>query len=400
MKHRVAILFDNFGPYHLARLRSAAEICDLLAVEFGASSDEYAWRRETSGEFSTITLNPAGTASKMSAASFRKALGEALGAFRPEVVFVPGWGSRGALQSLQWCLDHRIPAVVMSESTQWDAPRSRVAEWVKGRILSCFSSALAGGTSHVSYLKQLGVSARGIFTGYDAVDNAYFGLDAHRPRPTPMDGGRFLASARFVSKKNLFLLLSAYAMYRSRALMEGKVPWGLVLLGDGPLRSELERFSTESGLQRSLIMPGFVQYPDLPRWYAEASCFVHASLIEPWGLVVNEAMAAGLPVIVSRTCGCAADLVREGVNGWTFDPTDKLGLAELMRRIATSPEQLKSMGESSRRIIRDWGTERFAAGVLAATESALGKGVESVDPLTSALLTFSRCREELFRKFR
>ena len=147
-------------------------------------------------------------------------------------------------------------------------------------------------------------------------------------------------------------------------------------------------------------MPGFVQYPDLPRWYAEASCFVHASLIEPWGLVVNEAMAAGLPVIVSRTCGCAADLVQEGVNGWTFDPTDKLGLAELMRRISASPEQAKLMGESSRRIIRDWGTERFAAGVLAATKSALGKGVESVDLLTSALLTFSRYREEYFRKFR
>ena len=400
MNHRkVAILFDNFGPYHLARLRAAAEVSELLAVEFGASSDEYAWKREHSAGFASVTLNPAGSVSRMNGGSFRKALGKALGAFRPEVVFVPGWGSRGALHSLQWCLDHRLPAVVMSESTSWDAPRSRFPEWVKSRLLSLFSSALVGGTSHIRYLELLGFSPGRIFTGYDTVDNSFFEREVQRFPQQNGKTGCFLASARFVAKKNLSFLLAAYAGYRLRSLHAGGNPWDLVLLGDGHLRPELESQATELGLVGSLHMPGFVQYPDLPRRYAEASCFVHVSLIEPWGLVVNEAMASGLPVLVSRTCGCAADLVREGRNGWTFDPMDRDALVELMLRVAASPDQLPSMGEASRCLIRGWGPERFATGVLASTESALGKGSGSVNPLTSALLNLSLCRGELFRKF-
>ena len=398
MKHRVAILFDNFGPYHLSRLRAAAEVCELLAVEFGASSDEYAWKREQVAGLTSVTLNSTGPVSRMSDESFRKALAKALWDFQPEVVFVPGWGSGRALQSLQWCLEHRIPAVVMSESTPWDATRSRFPEWVKSRLLSLFSSALVGGASHVRYLELLGFSPQRIFTGYDAVDNAFFAAEVSGIPPKNGEKRSFLASARFVPKKNLTFLLTAYARYRSRSLQAGLNPWDLILLGDGPLRPQLESLATELELEGSLQMPGFVQYPDLPRWYAKASCFVHASLIEPWGLVVNEAMASGLPVLVSRPCGCAADLVREGVNGWTFDPMDQKALVDLMIRTAAAPNQLASMGEASRCLIGEWGTERFASGVLASTESALGVGPLSAGIVNSFLLSLTLGRGALSRK--
>jgi glycosyltransferase involved in cell wall biosynthesis len=376
-KHRVAILFDNFGPYHVARLRAAAEVCELLAVEFGASSDEYAWNREQAAGLTSVTLNPTGPVSRMSDESFCKALGKALWDFQPEVVFVPGWGSRSALFSLQWCLQNRVPAVVMSESTAWDAPRSRFSEWVKGRLLTLFSSAFAGGHSHVRYLVELGYPLGRIFTGYDAVDNDFFSREGELCRQSPHARPSFLASARFVPKKNLPFLISAYAGYREKSVSSGLIPWNLILLGDGPGRPELEALAYEEGIAESLRMPGFVQYPDLPRWYAGASCFVHASRIEPWGLVVNEAMASGLPVIVSRTSGCAADLVREGVNGWTFDPRDAFSLAELMLNMTSSPDLVCSLGAAGRAIISEWGPERFAAGVLASAEAAIERGAVS-----------------------
>jgi glycosyltransferase involved in cell wall biosynthesis len=286
----------------------------------------------------------------------------------------------------------------MSESTPWDAPRSRFPEWVKSRLLSLFSSALVGGASHGRYLELLGFSPQRIFKGYDAVDNAFFAAEVHGISPKNEERPCFLASARFVPKKNLSFLLTAYARYRSRSFQAGRNPWDLILLGDGPLRPELESLATDLELEGSLQMPGFVQYPDLPRWYARASCFVHASMIEPWGLVVNEAMACGLPVLVSRPCGCATDLVHEGVNGWTFDPLDQDELVDLMFRTALAPDQLPSMGEASRCLIGEWGTERFASGVLASTESALRVGPLSAGIVDSVLLSLTLGRCELSRK--
>ena len=81
-------------------------------------------------------------------------------------------------------------------------------------------------------------------------------------------------------------------------------------------------------------MPGFKQYHDLPAYYGLAGAFVHTSTVEQWGLVVNEAMAAGLPVLVSRNCGCAADLVQDGVNGFAFDPLDGDRMAALLTKVA------------------------------------------------------------------
>ena len=186
----------------------------------------------------------------------------------------------------------------------------------------------------------------------------------------------FLASARFIVKKNLPRLIQAYAQYRDQAETResGKQKaeiWSLVLLGDGPLKSDLCRLISDIGLQNTVLLPGFKQYDELPAFYALARAFVHASAIEQWGLVVNEAMASGLPVIVSNRCGCATDLVQEGRNGFTFDPYNVGQLAELMTRISAVGFPLPEIGATGRNIIASWGLERFAAGFQGATELAV-----------------------------
>jgi len=265
----------------------------------------------------------------------------------------------------------------MSESTEWDEPRTGWKEWIKRKLVGLFPSALAGGKRHSDYLTKLGMPAERIFLGYDAVDNRYFGNKAEEIRPYGEEARRqyglppdyFLASARFVEKKNLPRLLEAYALYRTSC--RSPAPWSLVLLGDGSLRDALELQLGALGLRDHVMMPGFKQVADLPAYYALAGAFVHPSTVEPWGLVVNEAMASGLPVLVSNRCGCAPELVGEGVNGFTFDPLHVEELARKMLRLSAPDFPRAAFGKKSREIVAGWGPERFARGLSQAIEAAL-----------------------------
>ena len=405
---RVAILFDNFGPYHLARLSAASLVCNVLAVEFGSSSAEYDWKASEASGLQRVALNDRGSSRELSPEEFQKRLFAVLDGFHPEAVVVPGWGYRGSLLALRWGLSHRVPVICMSESTQWDEVRNPIKEWIKRRIISLFSSALVGGTPHRAYVQELGMPSDRIFLGYDAVDSRFFSEEARKLGISSSESGEkrkpyFLASARFIEKKNLQRLLRAYALYRRKVESRGSRiegidsgfrsqvsslpdPFDLVLLGDGAQRSELEKLRSELGLADCVEMPGFKQYEELPSYYAHAGAFIHASTTEQWGLVVNEAMASSLPVLVSNRCGCAADLVREGENGWTFDPTNEEQIADLMLRIASDETRRKSMGLKSREIIAEWGPDRFASGVKSDVEAALAAPLKKAGLLDRLIL--------------
>jgi glycosyltransferase involved in cell wall biosynthesis len=301
----------------------------------------------------------------------------ALDEIRPAVAAIPGWADRGALAALSWCLRQGVPAILMSQSTFLDAPRVWWKESIKRRVVHLCQAGLVGGTPHRDYMAKLGMPRERIFLGYASVDNVHFQRGAQRARENALQLRQqmglperyFLSSNRFIPKKNLPLLLRAYARYRASANHE---PWKLVLLGDGELRPELERLRDELGLRDSVLMPGFKQYQDLPTYYGLAGAFVHASTAEQWGLVVNEAMAAGLPILVSRHCGCAADLMHDGVNGFGFDPHDTALLASLFAKIAClTPNDRAAMGAASRQIVAGWSPEAFEQNVVLAVQEAL-----------------------------
>jgi glycosyltransferase involved in cell wall biosynthesis len=236
-----------------------------------------------------------------------------------------------------------------------------------------------GGTPHADYLARLGMPRDRIFLGYDIVDNDYFSAKAAEVRGQEeefrkrlgLPGKYFLASARFIEKKNLPRLMEAYARYRQ--LAQPSEMWDLVLLGDGPLRESLNQQLSNLNLAQHVHLPGFKQYDELPAYFGLAGAFVHASATEQWGLVVNEAMASGLPVLVSRRCGCATDLVCEGGNGFTFEHDNVEAIANLMLKISAPGFPLADFGAESRRIISSWGPERFAGGLCEAVTVALKK---------------------------
>lgn len=382
---RTTVIFDNFGPYHQARLRAGARVSDLTAVQVYARSAAYAWDHQARADgFAVVTLFSEGTSLEVSARELASRMHRALDESRPEVVFIPGWSSRAALTALDWCSRRDVPAVVMSETTAWDEKRVGWKEAIKKRIVTLCAAAFVGGSPHADYVAQLGIPPDRVACGYDVVDNDYFREKANEAREQGaalrvahgLPENYFLASARFIEKKNLPRLLQAYACYRD--LAAGKAPgqpWSLVLLGDGALRTSLSALIAERRLGDHVLLPGFKQYGDLPIYYAFAGAFIHASTVEPWGLVVNEAMASGLPVLVSDRCGCVSDLVQNGHNGFKFDPCDVEQIARLMHQVASmTGQERNAMGVESERIMAEWSPSRFAGGLELAARKALASG--------------------------
>jgi glycosyltransferase involved in cell wall biosynthesis len=385
-------MFDMFGPYHLARLNALGARYPTLGIEIAARSGTYDWRRiEVKAQFERRTLFDVNDSSEVSAAQIHRATAAELDRFRPDVVLVPGWTSRGAISMLRWSLNHAIPAVVMSESTRRDRLRQTWREAVKRRVLACFGAGLVGGDPQRDYLAELGMERELIALGYDVIDNAYFSqaagavrADAQRLRAEVSLPERYvLASARFIPIKNLLGLIEAFGRFRR---LRPASQTHLVLLGDGPERAALEAKREQLGLDNAILMPGFKQYDRLPIYYSLADAFLHVSRNEPWGLVVNEAMAARLPVIVSKACGCTSNLVEHGENGYLVAPDDLDEIAECLARLDDDPALRARMAERSSAIIAEWGPERFVTGATEAASIAQQHGARPHHPGARLLL--------------
>ncbi len=394
---RLCVQWPRFGPYHLARLRAAHAYLDPMGVELvgleTAGRDAlYAWGVEAAPEpFRREQAFPERTFEAIPPAEIEAGVTAALDRTDPDAVAITSYSMPDARAALRWCRRRRRVAVVMTDSKADDAPRVAWREHVKRVLLSQYDAALVAGAPHRAYLLRLGFPAERIFSGYDVVDNAFFRAgaeaargrpEAYRPLPGLERGGPFfLASNRFLPRKNLERLLLAYARYRAASA----APWGLRLLGDGPLRPELERTVAEHGIE-GVVFCGFRQIAELPAYYGLAGAFVHPALADPWGLVVNEAMAAGLPVLVSARAGCAEDLVEDGRNGFTFDPERTDRLAELMARVAAPETDRAALGRRSQAIVSGFSPETFARQLGRAVQAGAPRAGRPLRPAAGALL--------------
>jgi len=400
-KPGIAVVFHHIGPYHHARLNAAADRLSVTGIEWSAKGYDAWGVAEAPTRYRKISLFPEATDHYPARATLRRAFCSALEEVNPDVVAVNGWNNFGSLAAVNCCVERRIPMVVMSESAGQDEARIWWKEMIKRRIVDFYSAALVGGQRHVEYLVELGMPRDRIFTGYDVVDNAHFARRALEIRNSKSEirtkygfpENYFLASARFIEKKNLTRLIRAYAEYRDRSQgtgvtdpgYNGDAPWDLVLLGDGPLRATINTQLSTLNLHSHVHLPGFKQYDELPVYYALANAFVHASTTEQWGLVVNEAIASGLPVIVSERCGCAPELVQG--NGFTFDPMDEHELASLLFKMATlSDDERKRLGDASYSIAAEFSPDRFGEGLERAARMAMELAAKRFGVIDRALL--------------
>lgn len=361
----IVFLVQRIGPYHHARLNAAASGGRLTVLETRRDDQVYAWAEVTTQcDYVRTAAAPAD-------------LPAALTSLNPDVLVCVGYSDPEIHQAMHWAVMKGVPMAVCSDSTYADEPRSRWREALKRRLLEGFSAGLVAGTRARDYLQHLGMESGRLFTAWDVVDNDYF---AHGADATRREASRwraelglpveyFLCVSRFVAKKNLPGLLVAYRIYARGA---GANAWPLVLCGGGPQEAELKTQVQAAGLGDRVHFVGFKQYPELPAYYGLAGAFILPSLSDQWGLVVNEAMASGLPVLVAEPCGCVPDLVEAGGNGLVFDPAKPDAIAACLTNMAAlSPAERAAMGRRSREVIAQYSLDAFATGLWAAARAAL-----------------------------
>jgi glycosyltransferase involved in cell wall biosynthesis len=301
-------------------------------------------------------------------------LSASLKKFSPDVIICGGYNYVASWQALTWARRHRVRFILWSESNAQDTRGQRKSvEFLKARFCKCCNGFVVPGKSALEYMRLLGSPATSIFTAPNAVDNTFFAVQAEQVKSQP---GAFreklglprrfiLFVGRLVQEKGPFDLLEAYAKLES--CLRSEV--GLVFAGDGVCREELVQQAKRVS-PGTVCFPGFVHREDLAGLYALAEALVLPTHSEVWGLVVNEAMACGLPIIVTSVTGCLADLVEDGWNGYVVPPRDSDKLSVAINSLVRQPELKQRMSASSLERIRNYSPEACADGLAGAAISA------------------------------
>jgi glycosyltransferase involved in cell wall biosynthesis len=303
---------------------------------------------------------------------------------RFDALWVHGYARRTNLLAILAARLAGIKIFVRDEATALSAPRSPLKRALKAIFFRLLSGSVTGflsiGTANRDYYIANGIAAGRIFPVPYAVDNAFFADRAAQAEPgrtafrarLGLETGRavILYASKFLPRKRADDLLHAYERLLE-TLPDNAVPPYLLFVGDGELRARVEAEAQAKGLGAVLFL-GFRNQTELAAFYDLCDVFVLPSIHEPWGLVVNEVMAAGRPVIVGDEVGCAADLVQPGRNGFTIRAGDVEALAQALYRIVTAdPDARRRMNATSREIIAGWSFAEDVAGLRQALRAAL-----------------------------
>jgi 1,2-diacylglycerol 3-alpha-glucosyltransferase len=369
----VAVIWIDWYAYHIARLRALTQHDRLrgqvMGIELVGGCGVHPgmrFREEERGELPLVTLLPKADWRKSLEPRLALEVWRKLNEANPDLVLVPGYHTLPGLCGAVWARLHRRRSVLMCETTRSDHRRVWWKELTKRSLVRLlFQGAIAGGQPHTRYLTELGLRGP-IGRAYDVVDNDYYARGTGQARATldPSQLGLpedyFLYVGRLSPEKNVDGLIGAFADFRAAG---GRA--SLVLCGDGPLRRQLVTQAENAGVREHVHFEGLKTTAELLPYYAFARAFVLPSTREPWGLVVNEAMASGLPVIVSTRCGCAEDLVRG--NGLVFDPARPDTLRKCLSVVAgMSSGEVAAWGKCSLEII-----DRYSPGVWASEVAQL-----------------------------
>jgi len=371
---RLAVVLPEPTPYRTGMLDRLAERPDLeLTVVYAAAAvQQRAWGIDVGHRAVLLDGRRVPGAARVLRHDYPVSTG-IFGALRDadaDVVVVSGWSTFASQATVAWCRRHGIPYVLLVESNERDARpgwRRTVKNAVVPTVVGGAAEVLVVGSLARESMRARGVPDDRISVVANTIDVGRFGREtdelATRRDALRADAGvaaedvAVLSVARLAPEKGLDTLVRAVASAGDKRLV-------LLLAGSGPERERLAALAAELGVRLMLL-------PDIP-WervverYVLADVFALLSRHEPWGVVVNEAAACGLPLVLSDRVGAAFDLLEEGRNGRLVPAGDAAAAGDALRELAADPELRRAMGAASREIVAGWGYEPSIENLVAA----------------------------------
>lgn len=266
-----------------------------------------------------------------------------------------------------------VPVLLREEQTLLRR-RPWPKRWVRAVVLRALFRrihALSIGSANRAYFRHYGVPEERIFFVPYAADAETLqceptAMEARRAEIrasfgiAPDDGPVLLVVGKLVARKGVETALGAFRRVRERHRC------ALLVVGDGPLRQDLAAQAERQLISGDVHFACFLNRSEIARAYAAADVFLIPSRIEPWGLVVNEAMNFGLPVVATEAVGSAQDLVRPGENGFVVPVADEEAMADALSVMVEDEEMRARYGARSRELVAEWSFDRACAGVVEA----------------------------------
>ena len=284
---------------------------------------------------------------------------------RSDLVVIPGYHRAEYWAMLLLCIILRRKRAVFCDSTDQDREKGRWKEKAKAFFFRRCGGIFCYGIRSKEYVASYGVNEQRIFAdcqaaalplAYDAAAVRRHYASNPRDAKAPV---RFLYVGRLSSEKGLYDLLEAFGSVREQ-MPDAR----LDIVGPGALAIDLKRRARELGMESAVTFLGTKSPDDIGRLLLDSDAMVLPSHTEPWGLVINEALSYGCPVVASDICGCVPELVRDGVTGYSFPVGDVRALRTAMISVARLSKERLLVAEQCLRLIEQYTPERAASEIL------------------------------------
>ena len=360
---KIVILHTDFRIYWPARLKALAKFLadqgdSLDIIEIAGAGSPYAFAKKiVTSELSWQILFPNAKMESLQTKEIDLFVLNKLNEISPDVIIAGAIAFPSGALAVRWARNHHKRVIIFDDVEAANLKRNFFVNYIKQSVYNGVDAMLYPASPWNPTGEHWGFSKEQLFYALDVVDNEFWQTtpveEVNMPNPY------FVFVGRQITVKNLFFLLNCYRIYRTAV----KEPYDLLFIGEGPENEKILEHIRQYNIEGVVFKP-FMQQKELVSYVSMAKALILPSVMESWGLVVNEAMSCAIPVLVSTHCGSSKVLVKEGVNGYTFSPLDNNDLIEkLIKFHSLSLSQQKEMGKASLEIIGNWTIDDFVRSV-------------------------------------
>lgn len=289
---------------------------------------------------------------------FYKGLWKALNSTQPHKVIVAGFSAASVITS-SWCSWNKVPFAIWSGSIETEV---RNNSWhrvfLRRQLIKRANSYIAYGSLAAQYLVNMGAKAGKVYIGINTVDTSFFSEETgkHKNSISSQHPFTFTYLGYLVPRKNVSQVIEAAAL-----LAKERKDFRLQIIGDGESKNELEKLSSRLGLDEQIQFTGYKQKAELPLYLAQTNALLYQSDFDIWGLVLNEAMAAGLCCLATTHAGATFDLIDDNKTGFKIDYQHTHLVVEKMKWMMNHPEEVNEIGKRASQFIKEKATLKISA---------------------------------------